>query len=105
MTSGVNLQLRGAAVNKYGSLVVGAFGNDPSIVADLYLKVLKENEFQNVVNEVRFAILGDQNYNTFKTKLSPLTNAPVVPPLVNALMSPAVAKKAAAAKKKVRIRK
>lgn len=77
MINKVRDHFRAAALNGDGSVVVGAFGcgafkNDPAIVSQIYLKVLQESEFQNVFNEIRFAILGQTNLNIFKATLSAL---------------------------------
>lgn len=77
MINKVRDHFRAAALNGDGSIVVGAFGcgafrNDPVIVSSIYLKVLQEAEFQNVFNEIRFAILGKNNLSIFTEILSTL---------------------------------
>lgn len=79
MVNKIRDQFRAAAQNGCGSIVVGAFGcgafgNDPVEVSKIYLKVLQEPEFQNVFNEVRFAILGQKNLSIFTNGLKPLGN-------------------------------
>lgn len=48
-----------------GAFGCGVFGNDPYMVAEIFLKLLFE-EFPGVFDEVRFAIPKGKNYDAFK---------------------------------------
>lgn len=58
--------------NGHDSMVLGAWGcgvfkHNPQQIAKMFLTVLSEDEFKNKFKEVCFAVLGEENYNEFKS--------------------------------------
>lgn len=61
-----------ALANGHDSIVLGAWGcgvfkHNPTQIANMFLQILEEKEFKNKFKEVCFAVLGEENYNAFKS--------------------------------------
>ena len=60
--------------NGHDSIVLGAWGcgvfkHNPEQIARMFLDILSEEEFRNRFREVRFAVLGEKNYEGFRKVL------------------------------------
>lgn len=74
MLNKIRIIYRIALDNDHDSIVLGVWGcgvfkHNPEQIDRMFLDILSEEEFRNRFREVRFAVLGEKNYDGFKKVL------------------------------------